>query len=152
MGTKLRGGSKNGEIVSATITFKRPLRKYEVLRLLGNNVKIIAVRYKSYPEGIGQMPYPMEVEESERLMKLEEHLRKELKEKNGIKDFKLIEGFISAKVIAPKEELVRIANLKDVLDINVGPRDVAEKHGVKSMLIEDIWWEYEKYILKENNK
>ncbi|MCA6214855.1 hypothetical protein GBV73_08580 [Thermococcus sp. 101 C5] len=143
---------KNGEIVSATITFKRPLRKYEVLRLLGNNVKIIAVRYKSYPEGIGQMPYPMEVEESERLMKLEEHLRKELKEKNGIKDFKLIEGFISAKVIAPKEELVRIANLKDVLDINVGPRDVAEKHGVKSMLIEDIWWEYEKYILKENNK
>lgn len=98
------------------------------------------------------MPYPMEVEESERLMKLEEHLRKELKEKNGIKDFKLIEGFISAKVIAPKEELVRIANLKDVLDINVGPRDVAEKHGVKSMLIEDIWWEYEKYILKENNK
>ncbi|WP_042699326.1 hypothetical protein [Thermococcus sp. PK] len=97
---------RDGEVVSATITFKRPLRKSELLRLLGNNVKIIAVRYKSYPKGIGQMPYPMEVNESKELEHLEEKLRVELKEKSGIKEFRLIEGFISAKVIAPKEEIL----------------------------------------------
>jgi len=143
---------RDGEVVSATITFKRPLRKSELLRLLGNNVKIVAVRYKSYPVGIGQMPYPLEVNESEKLKRLEENLRKELQEKQGIKEFKLIEGFISAKVIAPKEELVRILKSKDVFDVNVGPRDVAEKYGIKQMMIEDVWWYYEKYILKQEDR
>ncbi|MPW39884.1 hypothetical protein GBV73_09450 [Thermococcus sp. 101 C5] len=143
---------RDGEVVSATITFKRPLRKSELLRLLGNNVKIVAVRYKSYPKGIGQMPYPMEVNESKELEHLEEKLRVELKEKSGIKEFRLIEGFISAKVIAPKEELVRILKSKDVFDVNVGPRDVAEKHEIKQVIIEDFWWYYEKYILKAKNK
>ena len=139
---------RNGELVSTTITFKRPLRKSELLRLLGNNVKIVAVRYKSYPEGIGQMPYPLEVNESEKLKRLEENLKKELQEKQGIKEFKLIEGFVSAKVIAPKEELIRLLKSKDVFDVNVGPRDVAEKHEIKQVIIEDFWWYYEKYILK----
>ncbi|WP_145973149.1 hypothetical protein [Thermococcus barophilus] len=139
---------RNGEVVSATITFKRPLRKSELLRLLGNNVKIVAVRYKSYPVGIGQMPYPIEVNESEELRHLEEKLRIELKEKNGINEFRLIEGFVSAKVVAPKEDLLRISKLEEVFDVNVGPRDVAEKHGIKQMMIEDAWWYYEKYILK----
>lgn len=138
---------RDGEVVSATITFKRPLRKSELLRLLGNNVKIVAVRYKSYPKGIGQMPYPMEVNESKELEHLEEKLRVELKEKSGIKEFRLIEGFISAKVIAPKEELIRLLKSKDVFDVNIGPRDIAEEHGTKQMIIEDIWWYYEKYVL-----
>ncbi|NJE00052.1 hypothetical protein E3E26_09735 [Thermococcus sp. LS1] len=142
---------RDGEVVSATITFKRPLRKSELLRLLGNNVKIIAVRYRAYPKGIGQMPYPMEVNESEKLKRLEKNLRKELQEKQGVKEFKLIEGFISAKVIAPKEDLLRISKLEEVFDVNVGPRDVAEKHGIKRMMIEDVWWYYEKYILKPEN-
>lgn len=138
---------RDGEVVSATITFKRPLRKSELLRLLGNNVKIVAVRYKSYPKGIGQMPYPLEVNESEKLKRLEENLKKELQEKQGIKEFKLIEGFVSAKVIAPKEELIRLLKSKDVFDVNIGPRDIAEEHGTKQMIIEDIWWYYEKYVL-----
>jgi len=138
---------KDGEIVSATITFSRPLSKDEVLKLLGPNIKILAVRYKSHPEGIGQLPYPMEVNESEELMFLERDLRQNLGE-----EFKLIEGFISAKVIAPKEELIRISKSKDVFDVNIGPRDVAEKHEIKQMMIEDVWWYYEKYILKQENR
>ncbi|WP_042699332.1 hypothetical protein [Thermococcus sp. PK] len=46
-----------------------------------------------------------------------------------------------------KEELVRILKSKDVFDVNIGPRDIAEEHGTKQMIIEDIWWYYEKYVL-----
>ncbi|ALV62616.1 hypothetical protein ADU37_CDS09170 [Thermococcus sp. 2319x1] len=138
---------KDGEVVSATITFSRPLSKEEVLELLGSNVKILAVRYKSYPEGIGQLPYPMEVNESKELMLLEKDLRQNFGE-----EFKLIEGFISTKVVAPKEELIRISKSRDVFDVNIGPKATLDGYGVKYVTIEDVWWKYEKYILKAENR
>jgi len=116
------------DAAEATVTFRYPISKTELINSL-IDVKIGSKVYKSYPEGTGSLPGTIDFEQSpDFLRELEQRLGKELKEANGITDFRLFDGYISAKVHGNLAALQNIARSPHVFLVDIGPRHLLKQY------------------------
>ena len=110
------------EIVKAAVTFEKVLSEDEVKQVLGNEVSIIRVRIKSYPEGSGKIPFPPTQEDRDKNKIIEKTIG------NKIEGFRLIDGYVSADIRGKKHELQMISENPLVFDVSIGPVELMEKH------------------------
>jgi hypothetical protein len=110
------------EKVKAAVTFEKVLSEDEVKQVLGNEVSIMRVRIKSYPEGSGKVPFPSTQEDRDKDKIIEKAIG------NKIEGFRLIDGYVSADIRGKKHELQMISENPLVFDVNIGPIELIENH------------------------
>jgi hypothetical protein len=110
------------EKVKAAVTFEKVLSEDEVKQVLGNEVSIIRVRIKSYPEGSGKIPFPPTQEDRDKNKIIEKAIG------NKIEGFRLIDGYVSADIRGKKHELQMISENPLVFDVSIGPVELMENH------------------------
>jgi hypothetical protein len=133
------------EKVAAVVTFIRPLTEEEVKSVLGK-VAIGSVKFKSYPEGVGEIPFPLDDKERRMLLIYEKEIGDKMKKLNGISEFRLIDGYIAARIFGNKHELQRISEDPRVFDVNIGPVEFRSIYpNSKILCVDDIFYELEKF-------
>jgi len=133
------------EETAAVVTFNRPLTEKEVEEVLGK-VAIGAVKFNSYPEGVGEIPFPLDDKERRMLLAYEREIGNKMKKLNNISEFRLIDGYVAARVFGNKRELQRIAADPRVFDVNIGPVEFRNIYPNSKILCgDDIFYELEKF-------
>jgi bifunctional DNA-binding transcriptional regulator/antitoxin component of YhaV-PrlF toxin-antitoxin module len=130
--------SENEE-VDAVVTFEKLLSEEEVKRALGNELKSIQVKIKSYPEGTGQISFPHTPEDREEHEMMEKVIGK------NIEEFRLIDGYVSANICGTKHELQMISENPLVFDVNLGPVELKKEYPDAIFYFGDISYNVEKY-------
>jgi hypothetical protein len=110
------------EDVHAVVTFEKLLSEEEVKQALGNELKSIHVKIKSYPEGSGQVSFPHTPEDREGHEMLEKRIGKR------IEGFRLIDGYVSADILGTKHEIQTIIENPLVFDVNIGPIELKKEY------------------------
>lgn len=150
------------EKIFAIVTFKKPLSEQKLNDMLKeNDVFAYMVRYVSYPEGSGAHPWPISNDERDILEKMSKSIKnnfivlyndsknKKLGEnKNSIDwaNFKLIDGYVAAKVHAKPKNLLKLQEHQDVFMVDCGSIEFEENYSVSEVrATDDIYDEYKKY-------
>ncbi len=69
-----------------------------------------------------------------------------MKELNNISEFRLIDGYIAAKIFGSKAELQRIVTDPRVFDVNIGPVEFRSIYpNAKILCGDDVFYELEKF-------
>ncbi len=131
----------------AIVTFRKPVSESELDRITAG-ADVLSAKYISYPDGIGEIPYPITGDVRSRLNAMEEDIKTQMAGYNDVHDFKLISGFVAAKLSGGKEDLVKIRQNRVVFVVDVGPVDEAKALQTKDIKVApttDVYQEYTAY-------
>ncbi len=125
----------------AAVTFTAPLTLNEVEDLL-SNVTIHRLRYVSHPRGGGKVSYPLP---TDNVQHLETAITEDMREREGIRDFRLIDGFVAAEVQGHVVGLQSLQNDARVFLVDVGAVEFLDQYPGASIRVDDISYRYNKF-------
>lgn len=129
------------EPVYAQATFKFPLSLGQVEEIVGDG-SIVSLRYVSFPEGGGQLPYPLTADHLDTLGEWERDLETDKGE-----EFRILDGFTAAEIYATPAQLKRIMGARAVFVVDAGPTDLlSEFADAVAVSDDDVGYQYEKFV------
>jgi hypothetical protein len=103
----------------AIVTFAC-VQSEETLREVLRPVKLIDLKYRSYPSGVGTLPADMSPETRAHFAQFEAQLATHMAKTNDIHEFRLVDGFVAAQIEGRGSQLVDVSKMASVYLVDVG--------------------------------
>lgn len=137
--------------VSAQVTFRQPLMDEGVQTLEQAGINIVSATYLSWPEGMGEHPYPLPEDIVSTLQAVEEDIAAHLRE-DGVEDFSLVSGYVGVSVMGNQDQLRAVQRRPDVLLVDVGAVELSRKYpGARLVVPRTVWSDYARFSQRQKS-